>query len=269
LVLLLKLLVILLKDLRNKLMGKIVIFTGAGISKESGVDTFRDAKDGLWNNFKIDEVATQEGWAKDRGKVLDFYNARRRELPKVEPNDAHLALSVLEQEYDVTIVTQNVDDLHERAGSTNVLHLHGELTKARSSFGMNNPRLVQTQPVQDIGYNDINLHDEAEEGGQLRPHIVWFGEYPFHVDKAYQAFRNADIVLIIGTSLNIGYTIGFFGEIKKGVPIIYIDPEPNNILDFDYPEISVDYVKKSAVEGVTEIVHNLITQAIGDNKNDK
>jgi NAD-dependent deacetylase len=241
-------------------MKKIVVFTGAGISKESGVDTFRDSKEGLWNNFKVDEVATPEGWSKDRSKVLDFYNQRRRELPNVEPNAAHRLLVELENEYDVTIVTQNVDDLHERAGSTNILHLHGELTKARTSFGMNNPTLVASQPVQDIGYNDINLGDEAEEGGQLRPHIVWFGEYPFFYYNALEAFIEADIVLIIGTSLNIGYTIGFFGKTKKDTPIIYIDPEPSKTLDFDYPEIKVEYITKTAVEGVKEVVDRLLTK---------
>jgi NAD-dependent deacetylase len=250
-------------------MKKIVVFTGAGISKESGVDTFRDSKDGLWNNFKIDEVATPEGWAKDRSKVLDFYNQRRRELPNVEPNAAHRLLVELENEYDVTIVTQNVDDLHERAGSTNILHLHGELTKARTSFGMNNPTLVASQPVQDIGYNDINLGDEAEEGGQLRPHIVWFGEYPFFYYNALEAFIEADIVMIVGTSLNIGYTLNFFGKTKKDTPIIYIDPEPSKTLDFDYPEIKVEYITKTAVNGVREVVDRLLTQAVGDDKNDK
>lgn len=241
-------------------MKKIVVFTGAGISKESGVDTFRDSKDGLWNNFKIDEVATPEGWSKDRSKVLDFYNQRRRELPNVEPNAAHRLLVELEDQYDVTIVTQNVDDLHERAGSTNILHLHGELTKARTSFGMNNPTLVATQAVQDIGYNDINLGDEAEEGGQLRPHIVWFGEYPFFFYNALEAFIEADIIMIVGTSLNIGYTIGFFGKSKKETPIIYIDPEPSKTLDFDYPEIKVEYITKTAVKGVREVVNRLLTK---------
>lgn len=250
-------------------MKKIVVFTGAGISKESGVDTFRDSKDGLWENFKVDEVATPQGWSKDRSKVLDFYNARRRQMPTVEPNDAHRALVALEEEYEVTIVTQNVDDLHERAGSSKIYHLHGELTKARSSFAMNNPAVVASQPVYDIGYEDINLGDEDEDGCQLRPHIVWFGEYPFHVDRAYQAFRNADIVLIVGTSLNISYTLGFFGETKKEAPVIYIDPEPSRSLDSIYSDLNIEYVEKSAVEGVSEIVNRLIIQAIGDDKNDE
>lgn len=251
-------------------MKKIVIFTGAGISKESGIDTFRDSKDGLWNNFKVDEVATPEGWAKDRSKVLDFYNQRRRELPNVEPNAAHRLLVELENEYDVTIVTQNVDDLHERAGSSNIIHLHGELTKARTSFAMNNPNVVASQHVYNIGYDDINLGDlDTEYESQLRPHIVWFSEYPFGVNKANQAFRDADIVLIIGTSLQISYTIGFFGITKIETPIIYIDPEPSHDLDYSYREIKVEYITKTAVEGVEEIVKRLLTQAVGDDKNDK
>ena len=248
-------------------MKKIVVFTGAGISKESGIETFRDSKEGLWENFKVDEVATPQGWAKDRRKVLDFYNARRRQLPNVHPNDAHTALVALEQEYDVTIVTQNVDDLHERAGSSKIIHLHGELTKARTSFGMNNPRLVATQEVEDIGYNDINIGDEAKEGGQLRPHIVWFEEYPFHVDEAYTAFMNADLILVIGTSLQISYTLSFFQNVPKGTPVIYIDPSPMRYLD-NY-NLNVEYVQKGAVEGVGEIVNRLIIQAIGDDKNDE
>jgi NAD-dependent deacetylase len=247
---------------------KIVIFSGAGVSKESGIDTFRDVKDGLWENFKIEDVATPQGWRKDCSSVLAFYNARRRQMPNVEPNDAHISLAALEEEYNVTIVTQNVDDLHERAGSTNILHLHGELTKARTSLGMTNPLLVRTQEVYDIGYEDIEMGQKCEKGGQLRPHIVWFGEYPFEIDKAYQAFRQADIVIIVGTSLQISYTLGFFGEVKRDCEIIYVDPSPSKTLDFEYPELTIEYVEKPAVEGIGEIVNRLIVQAIGSDKND-
>lgn len=240
---------------------KIVVFSGAGLDRESGILTFRDCKDGLWNNYKIDEVATPEGWSKDRSKVLDFYNQRRKELITVEPNDAHKALVILEDEYDVTHVTQNVSDLLERAGSSNIIHLHGELTKARTSFSMNNPNVVASQHVYNIGYDDINLGDlDKEYESQLRPHIVWFGEYPFGVDKANQAFRDADIVLIIGTSLQIGYTIGFFGITKLETPIIYIDPEPSHDLDYTYREIKVEYITKTAVKGVREVVNRLLTK---------
>ena len=248
---------------------KIVIFSGAGLDRESGVLTFRDCKDGLWNNHKIDDVATPKGWSKDRSKVLDFYNERRRQMPEVHPNDAHFALAALEEEFDVIHVTQNVSDLLERAGVTNIIHLHGELTKARTSFGMDNPRLVDSQEPIDIGYNDINLGDVDEDGVQLRPHIVWFGEYPFGVDKAYQAFKEADIVLIIGTSLNISYTIGFFGVTKLESPIIYIDPEPSRDLDDSYRKLKIEYITKGAVEGVQEVIDRLITQEIGSDKNDK
>lgn len=249
---------------------KIVIFSGAGLDRESGVLTFRDCKDGLWNNHKIDDVATPEGWSRDRSKVLDFYNERRRQMPEVHPNDAHIALTALEEEYDVIHVTQNVSDLLERAGATNVIHLHGELTKARTSFGMNNPKLIESQHVYNIGYDDIKLGDLDEEyEAQLRPHIVWFGEYPFGVDKAYQAFKEADIVLIIGTSLNISYTIGFFGVTKLESPIIYIDPEPSRDLDNSYRELKIEYITKGAVDGVQEVIDRLITQEIGSDKNDK
>lgn len=247
-------------------MKKIVVFTGAGISAESGITTFRDSN-GLWENFKIDEVATPQGWSKDRSKVLDFYNARRRQMPTVEPNDAHRALVALENEYEVTIVTQNVDDLHERAGSSKIYHLHGELTKARSSFAMNNPSVVASQPVYDIGYEDINLGDKDEDGCQLRPHIVWFGEYPFNIDESYTAFMNADLILVIGTSLQISYTLSFFQQISKETPVIYIDPKPMRYLD-NY-NLNVEYIEKNAVEGVGEIVNRLIIQAIGSDKNDK
>jgi NAD-dependent deacetylase len=250
-------------------MSKIVVFTGAGVSKESGIETFRDSKDGLWENFKIDEVATPEGWAKDRSKVLDFYNARRKQLPSVQPNDAHIALAALESEHEVTIVTQNVDDLHERGGSTNIIHLHGELTKARTSFGMNNPQLVATQKVYDIGYNDINMGDEDEDGSQLRPHIVWFGEYPFFFYEALEAFIEADIIIVIGTSMNIGYTYNFFENCKRDTPIYFVDPAPTKSLGLEYPELNITYIEKGAVEGVTELVNNLMVQAVGDDKNDK
>jgi len=251
-------------------MKKIVIFTGAGVSKESGIETFRDSKDGLWENFKIDEVATPEGWARDRSKVLDFYNARRRQLPNVEPNDAHKALVLLESEYEVTIVTQNVDDLHERGGSTKIIHLHGELTKARTCFGMNNPTLVASQTVYDIGYNDINMGDKDEEyGAQLRPHIVWFGEYPFFFYEALEAFIEADILIVVGTSMNIGYTYEFFNKCKENIPIYFVDPEPTKSLGLEYPELKITYIEKGAVEGVGELVIRLITQAIVENKNDE
>ena len=236
---------------------KVVVFTGAGISKESGVDTFRDSVDGLWENHKIEEVCTLDGWRKDREKVLNFYNDRRKQMPMVEPNDAHKALVKLEEHFDVTIVTQNVDDLHERGGSRNIIHLHGELTKARGSMYHHKPSPFDE--VYDIGYGDINIGDKCKvSGSQLRPHIVWFGEYPFRVDEAYREFLSADIVIIVGTSLQIGYTLSFFDNLPKGFDVIYIDPNPSH--DLDTLDLNIEYVEKGAVEGVTEIVERIINK---------
>lgn len=236
---------------------KIAVFTGAGISAESGVLTFRDVKDGLWNNYKIDEVATPEGWKKDKEKVLAFYNERRKQMPEVHPNDAHKALVKLEDKFDVTIITQNVDDLHERAGSTDIIHLHGELTKARGSAYINTPNWLDK--VIDVGYGDINMGDLCPtSGSQLRPHIVWFGEYPFGVDEAYSVINNADILLIVGTSLQIGYTLVMLNNVKRSpqCEIYFIDPFPTQYLD-NYG-LTINYVPKKAVEGVTEIVTKLL-----------
>jgi len=146
-------------------MKKILVFTGAGVSKESGIETFRDSAESLWNNHRIEDVATAEAWRKDKELVLDFYNQRRKQLKEVEPNLAHDLIAKLEEKYQVTVVTQNVDNLHERAGSTNVIHLHGELTKVRSTL---NPNLVYDW------HDDCSLGDKCEKGSQLRPHIVWF-----------------------------------------------------------------------------------------------
>jgi len=233
----------------EKIKKKIVIFSGAGISRESGVLTFRDCKDGLWNNHKIEDVATIGAWGKDREKVLAFYNERRQQMPEVVPNDGHKLIAELEKDYDVTVVTQNVDDLHERAGSTNIIHLHGELSKARSSM---NPK---AEPV-NIGYNDINMGDKADDGSQLRPHIVWFGEYPFGVDRGYQAIRNADYLVVIGTSLNIGYTLNMLAEASNDCKVFYIDPEPSEILA-KYTNMPVTLMKYGGAEGMTKFIEKL------------
>lgn len=172
---------------------KIVVFTGAGVSAESGLQTFRDAN-GLWNNYPVSLVATPQGWLSDPEFVLDFYNQRRAELDKVEPNPAHIAIAALEEKYEVVVITQNVDNLHERAGSSQVIHLHGELTKARSTFD---------NQVQDIGYNPIKLGDLCPKGYQLRPHIVWFGEEVPFIDICRQHFQTAARVLIVGSSLSV------------------------------------------------------------------
>lgn len=228
---------------------KIVVFTGAGVSRESGVLTFRDSVDGLWENHNIEDVCTPSGWKKDREKVLNFYNDRRRQLPTVEPNSAHTGLVKLEDKYDVTIVTQNVDDLHERAGSSKILHLHGELTKARGS-------LSSKDTIRDIGYDDINVGDKCKNGSQVRPHIVWFEEMPFNVEESYDAMIESDVLIIIGTSLMIGYTLNLLSSVSDDCKIYYIDPQPSRYLD-KYGK-NVTYIEKPATEGVEFILNELL-----------
>ncbi|GLS27007.1 NAD-dependent deacylase [Marinibactrum halimedae] len=171
---------------------KIVVFTGAGISAESGLKTFRDS-DGLWENYPIELVATPEGWWNDPELVLGFYNQRRSDAAQAKPNAAHQAIARLEEQYEVVIITQNIDDLHERAGSTQVLHLHGELTKARSS--------IEESLLYDIGSKPIHLGQKCELNSQLRPHVVWFGEIPLYMEEAQAHFQEASRVLVVGTSL--------------------------------------------------------------------
>lgn len=202
---------------------KIVGLTGAGISAESGISTFRDS-DGLWENHSIEEVATPEGWDNNMELVLDFYNQRRKQLTEVEPNAAHKALADLQQAYDVQIITQNVDDLHERAGSQKVLHLHGELTKVRSTI---NPDLIY-----DLEGWELKKGDKCELGSQLRPHIVWFGEAVPAIEKAAELCTQADIAIIIGTSLVVYPAADLMNYFpKSALPIHYIDPKANNYIE--------------------------------------
>ena len=168
-------------------MKRIVILTGAGISKESGIDTFRDSKESLWNNHKVEEVATPMAFLRDPEMVLEFYNQRRRILGEVEPNQAHIDLVNLEDYYDVQIITQNVDDLHEKAGSSNVLHLHGSLTEAKTN--------MSPDKIYDIGYDDINMGDVGEDGSQMRPNVVWFGESVTKINDAERLLKTADIYI--------------------------------------------------------------------------
>jgi len=241
---------------------KITIFTGAGVSEESGIPTFRYGANALWAGVPVGDVATPSGWKKDRENVLDFYNARRKQLSEVLPNAAHEALAKLEEKYDVTIVTQNVDDLHEKAGSTNVLHLHGELTKARGCVYYHKAAPVDN--VYNIGYDDINIGDKCENtGSQLRPHIVWFGEMPFNVEESMSAIKDSDILLVIGTSLQISYTIPLLGDGGQAVgEVYYIDPNPVNYLDtYNLP---ITYIKEKAIKGVTDLVEILMVRE--DNK---
>jgi len=198
-----------------KSIKKIVALTGAGISAESGITTFRDSG-GLWENYDVMEVASIDGWHKNPELMLRFYNDRRKQLADVEPNAAHRILSELEKDFDVTVVTQNVDNLHERGGSTKIIHLHGELTKARSS--------IDPDMVVDIGYRAIEWGEKAEDGTQLRPHVVWFGEAVPLIATAAKIVSKADIVLIIGTSLNVYPAAGLVGYTEPHVPIYLVDP---------------------------------------------
>ena len=224
---------------------KLVVLTGAGISAESGIKTFRDY-DGLWDNFSIEDVATPYGWKKDKQKVLDFYNARVRQLDEVEPNLAHKILAELENDFDVVIITQNVDDLHERAGSTKVLHLHGELRKKRSE------KLPHTTKLTYDYYEDIKVGDLAPDGGQFRPHIVWFGEDVPDIQIAAIIANSADIFLVVGTSLNVYPAAGLLYTIPKDCQVYLIDP--NDIEDL--PD-NVHVIKEKATVGMcilTEIL---------------
>lgn len=228
-------------------MKKITILTGAGISQESGIKTFRDS-DGLWENHKVEDVASPQGWIANPELVLEFYNQRRAQLKEVEPNEGHKQLVRLEEKYDVYIVTQNVDDLHERAGSTKVLHLHGKLTEAKSSGNESN--------IKNIGYEDIKIGDICDEGFQMRPNIVWFGEgvplYPTAEILTY----DADVFIVIGTSLNVFPAAALFKRVNAGAKIYYIDPKPATVQG-----IKMEVIKKPATEGVKELVDKLLAEA--------
>lgn len=228
-------------------MKKIVVLTGAGISAESGIKTFRDSN-GLWENHRVEDVASPEGWAANRALVLDFYNQRRRQLLQCQPNRAHIALAELEQKYDVTIVTQNVDDLHERGGSTNIIHLHGELLKMRSSLDEN---LVYPCT------GDINIGDKCERGSQLRPFIVWFGEDVPKIGDAVEVVRRADILIVIGTSLVVYPAAGLLNYARYDIPKWLVDPSAMQL-----PRIpNLTFINQKATTGVDTLVKQLLANA--------
>ncbi len=217
----------------------IVFLTGAGMSQESGISTFRD-QNGLWENHRIEDVASPEGFARNPQLVLDFYNARRKQLDEVEPNAAHLLIAKLEEKYKVTIITQNVDDLHERAGSTNIIHLHGELKKARSS---KNETLISDY------HQAIKIGDLAADNSQLRPHIVWFGEQVPNMDPAIEITQTADLFVIIGSSMQVYPAASLLHFVPDHAKIVYIDPNPdvevgNNLV----------VIKEKATVGMLELV---------------
>ena len=225
---------------------KIVVLTGAGVSAESGLSTFRDAG-GLWEGHDVYEVASPQGWKKDPDVVLRFYNERRRQLEHVQPNAAHFAIAKLQERFDVSVITQNVDNLHERAGSKNVLHLHGELTKARSTLPPYN--------VCDIGYADINRGDMCEKGGQLRPNIVWFGEpVPLITDAAIIA-ETADIFIVVGTSLVVYPAASLIDYVKRDAMKYIVDPNKPSINSF-YKNL--EFVTEKATVGTVPLVEKLL-----------
>ena len=208
---------------------KIAVLTGAGVSAESGLSTFR-GNNGLWGEYDPQEVASIEGWYRNRKLVLGFYNQLRKQLSQVKPNAAHLAIAALEKDYDVTVITQNVDNLHERAGSTRVVHLHGEATKVRPEVGVYDENYSEAE-VLDIGYEEVNLGDKAPNGNQLRPHIVFFGEAVPKIEKAIDIVAAADVMLIVGTSLNVYPAAGLYRYARREAPIYLIDPEDVAIYD--------------------------------------
>lgn len=224
-------------------MKKIVVLTGAGVSAESGINTFRDSN-GLWEGHDIMEVASPIGWEKDPKKVLEFYNKRRQQLKKVAPNAAHMALKKLEEKFDVHIITQNVDDLHERAGSSKVIHLHGELKKVRSTF--------DEDLVLDWS-EDLNIGDFCEHNYQLRPHIVWFGEEVPKMEAAISVASEADILLIIGTSMQVYPAAGLMHYTPSSIPVYFIDPKPAVSVSKN-----IKIFAEKATEGVPKVVSILL-----------
>jgi NAD-dependent deacetylase len=230
-------------------MKRVVVLSGAGISAESGLQTFRGA-DGLWEGHRVEHVATPEAWAANPELVLEFYNQRRRAVRAAAPNAAHKALVDLERTYDVRIVTQNVDDLHERAGSKQVLHLHGEIMLARST---RDPRLIRH-----LSDSDIHLGDRCERGSQLRPHIVWFGEMVPAMDEAVDIVGGADILLVVGTSLQVYPAAGLVFEAPKRARRIAVNPDIP--ADVSWPAFEV--VAKPATVGVPDVVLGLLTSVV-------
>jgi NAD-dependent deacetylase len=228
---------------------KIVILTGAGMSAESGIKTFRDAN-GLWEGHDVMKVASPQGWEADPALVLDFYNQRRRQLHEVEPNPAHSMIPELEEKYDVHVVTQNIDNLHERGGSRDIIHLHGELLKARST---QYKELVYDWP------GDINLGDTCERGAQLRPHIVWFGEEVPMLQHAAAITTQADIVMIIGTSMTVYPAAGLVGFAPPFAEVFYVDPKPSLNYELSVSK-NLTVIDEMATTGVRKVIDELMAR---------
>lgn len=225
---------------------KIVILTGSGISAESGLKTFRDS-DGLWEGYDVLEVASIQGWRKNKKLVLDFYNERRRQLKSAKPNDAHIAISDLQNHFEVTVITQNVDDLHEKAGTKDVLHLHGELTKARSS--------MDQRIIVEIGYSDIKFGDNAPDGSQLRPHIVWFGEQVPLLQEAARIVSDCDFFIVVGTSLVVYPAASLISFVDDEIPKYIIDPVKPELFKKVW---NLFYIQEIASIGMRRLTNKLI-----------
>ena len=225
-------------------MKKLVVLSGAGMSAESGLRTFREMG-GLWEEYDVQEVASPGGWEKDRELVLRFYNERRKQLLETHPNRGHIALAELEKDYDVSIVTQNVDDLHERAGSSKVLHLHGELRKSQS--------IADSSLVYDIEGWELNQGDLCEKGFQLRPNVVWFGEAVPAIEEAAVLVAEADLLVIIGTSMNVYPAAGLINYVSPSVPVYLIDPNEVSVAG----STGIRVIRKGAGEGVDELINIL------------
>lgn len=230
-------------------MKKLVVLSGAGMSAESGISTFRDAG-GLWDQYPVEQVATPEGYAANPELVIRFYNERRRQLLDVVPNAGHLGLAELEKRYEVTVVTQNVDNLHERAGSSRVIHLHGELTKVCSSKDPQNPRYVRELKPEEY---EVHIGDKAGDGSQLRPFIVWFGEAVPAIETAIDYVQQADVFVIIGTSLNVYPAAGLLHYVPDAAEVYLIDPKPVDT----HSSHLVHVIQKGASEGVRQLAELL------------
>jgi len=228
-------------------MKKLTVLTGAGMSADSGLSTFRDSG-GLWEGYDIEEVATISGWERDMATVLEFYNMRRTQAAKAQPNKGHIAIAELEKYFNVTVVTQNVDDLHERAGSTNVVHLHGILREARSS---KNPDIVV-----DIGSKEIKPGDKAEDGSQLRPNIVWFGEPVPMISEAAEIVMESEIFVVVGTSLVVYPAASLTDYVNSGVPRFIVDPSTPELYSFN----NWHHIKETAARGVPKLKNKLIEE---------
>jgi NAD-dependent protein deacetylases, SIR2 family len=233
-------------------MKKLVILSGAGISAESGISTFRDAG-GLWDKYPVMQVASIEGYEANPELVINFYNERRKQLLEVEPNQGHILCAELEKYFDVTVVTQNVDNLHERAGSHHIIHLHGELTKVCSSYNPNDPRYIRELKPEEF---EVKMGDKAGDGSQLRPFIVWFGEAVPEIETAVNYVEKADIFVIIGTSMNVYPAASLLYYVPSSADVYLIDPKDVNI----NTRRPITHIKKGAGEGMKELLQLLITQ---------